>query len=374
MNHLAPSLAIIDLDAYAENLATVRRLVGPAVAIFAVVKADAYGHGLVPLATRALEAGAVRLAVAMVSEGIQLRRAGINAPILVMVQPGPGALAAVVEYELALMISNVEVAEALGEQARRANRVAAVHCKIDTGMGRQGFPLETARHDIEHIARISHLDIEGIATHLANADQPEDPFTYNQIRKLRQALKELERSGVPFDCVHAANSAAVLQYHDGLFDAVRVGLMTYGVWPATAPAAPGLLRPVLRWESSVAQVRHLDAGANIGYGCTYTAPRAAHVAVVPVGYADGYPVALSNRAQVLLQGIRCPVRGRVSMDQIIVDVGALPAPVKPGDPVTLIGQDGDERITVEELADLAGTIPYEILTGIGSRVERSYTG
>jgi alanine racemase len=374
MNPLAPSIAHIDLQAYADNLGVVRRLVGPAVRIIAVVKANAYGHGAAPVAQRALAAGADQVAVAMVEEGVQLRAAGITAPILVLVQPAPGALPAIIEHNLALMISNIEVAEALGDLARRANRVASVHCKIDTGMGRQGFTLETAVQGIEHIARISHLDIVGVATHFANADVTDDAFTYNQIRKLRQALKDLERGGVPFEAVHAANSAAVLQYHDALFDAVRVGLMTYGVWPATAPAVPGLLQPVLRWVSQVAQVRALEAGANIGYGCTYTAHRAMRVAVVPVGYADGYRVALSNKAQVLLQGIRCSVRGRVSMDQIVVDISALPVPVKPGDPVVLIGQDGTERITVEELADLAGTIPYEILTGIGSRVTRAYAG
>lgn len=374
MNPLAPSIAHIDLQAYAGNLGVVRRLVGPAVRIIAVVKANAYGHGLIPMAQRALLAGADQVAVAMVEEAVQLRAAGITAPILVLVQPAPSALPAIIEHNLALMISNIEIAEALGELARRANRVASVHCKIDTGMGRQGFTLESAVKGIEHIARISHLDIEGVATHFANADVTDDAFTYNQIRKLRQVLKDLERSGVPFEAVHAANSAAVLQYHDALFDAVRVGLMTYGVWPATAPAVPGLLQPVLRWVSQVAQVRALEAGANIGYGCTFTAHRAMRVAVVPVGYADGYRVALSNNAQVLMQGIRCSVRGRVSMDQIVVDISALPAPVKPGDPVVLIGQDGTERITVEELADLAGTIPYEILTGIGSRVARAYAG
>lgn len=374
MSRTFPTRVVIDLEAYAANLGVVRRLIGPQPRIVAVVKANAYGHGLVRMARAARDAGAGMIAVAMLHEAVSLREAGIDAPILVMVQPDPEALPAAVAHHLEVMVSDTAAAEALGEAARRAGTVAAIHCKIDTGMGRQGFPLETAVRDIQKITRLSHLDVVGMATHFPNAEAPDDVYTHNQIKNFRQALRAIEKAGVPFETVHAANSAAVVNYHDSLFDAVRVGLMTYGVWPSEGTPVAGLLRPVLRWEARIAQVRELPTGATIGYGSTYTTPAPMRAAVLPVGYADGYRIQLSNHADVLIHGQRCPVRGRVSMDQTVVDVTHLPVPPRPGETAVLIGGDGGERITAEELAERAGTIPYDILTGIGRRVWREYRG
>lgn len=371
MYETAPSRAIVDLDAYAHNLHEVRRIVGEKVGIVAVVKANAYGHGLVPVAQRALKEGAAMLAVAMVEEGVTLREAGIEAPILVLVQPDRDALPAVVTHRLTVMLCDVGTAEALGQLAHRANRVVAAHCKIDTGMGRQGFDMGKAKESIEYITRISHIDIEGIATHFSSADIPEDTYTAGQVRAFKQLLRQLERAGIPHEVTHAANSAAVLNYHASHLDMVRTGLMTYGVCPAVKPGVRVDLRPVLTWRTRVAQVRRIEAGASVGYSRTYVTPSRMDAVILPVGYGDGYRHAFSNRAEVLIHGRRCPVRGAVSMDQILVETTHV-GEVRQGDVATLIGADGDERITAAELARIADTIPYEILTGIGTRVPRQY--
>ncbi len=371
MNRMAASKAIIDLNAYAHNLDVVRRFIGHDASIAAVLKANAYGHGLVPLAKKAVGCGVRMVAVAAVDEGIELRQAGLQIPVLVMVQPEESVLPALLEYHLTPMISTIKAAETLGELAHRANRMVAIHCKVDSGMGRQGFSLNTAPADLQYLSRISHIDIEGIATHFPVADQLDDTFTYNQIKTFKQLLKQLDKRGIPYEIAHAANSAAIVNYQGSIFNMVRPGLMTYGVWPMKTASSRNLLKPVLRWETRITQVRELEEGASVGYGRTYTTKSRMCAAVLPVGYADGYKHSLSNQADVLVRGKRCPVRGSVCMDQIVVEVSQVDN-VQAGDLATLIGNDGPECITVEELADRAGTIPYDILTGIGQRVPREY--
>ena len=368
-----PSRAIVDLDAYVHNLGVVRNFAGPRSRIIAVIKADAYGHGAVRVGRTALRAGASMLGVATVQEALVLRQAGIDAPVLVMVSPHAEELGLIVEHRLTLMVSDVATAQRLGELAREANRVTAIHCKVDTGMGRQGFAIGEAPGALQAISRITHIDIEGIATHFPSSDVPDDPFTLNQIKAFRQVVRQIEKIGVPFEFAHAANSAGIINYPDSLFDAVRPGLISYGVWPVPDSSERSPLRRVLRWETQVVQVRDLPDGASIGYNRTFTANGPIRTAVLPVGYADGYRRHLSNNADVIIRGRRCPVRGIISMDQTVVDVSALPG-VQPGDTAVLIGSDGDETITAEELARRAGTISYDILTGIGKRVVREYTG
>lgn len=372
-HHDGPSRVVVDLGAYAHNLGVARRFAESRAQIIAVVKADAYGHGAVPVARAAARAGVSMLGVATVWEGVEIRDAGVDIPVLVMVSPPARDLPAVVAHDLTLAVSDVETAARIGELAREAGRLATVHCKVDTGMGRQGFSLEEAPGALQQIARITHVDLEGVGTHFPAADEPDDPGTMAQIKAFRQLLRQLERMGVPFGTAHAANSAALINYTDSLFDAVRPGLITYGVWPAGRAPGQNLLRRALRWETTVVQVRDLPAGATISYGRTFTASAPMRAAVLPVGYADGYRIALSNNADVLIRGRRCPVRGRVCMDQTVVDVTGL-HDVRCGDTATLIGGDGDQIITVEELAKRAGTIPYDILTGIGKRVVRTHTG
>ncbi len=368
-----PSRAIIDLDAYAHNMGVIRSFAGPRRGVIAVIKADAYGHGAVPVGRAALRAGAAMLGVATVQEAVLLREAGIDAPILVMVNPHADELDLIVEHRLTLMVSDIATARQLGELACEAGRVSTIHCKVDTGMGRQGFAADEAAGALQAISRITHVDIEGIATHFPSSDAPEDPFTLGQIKTFRQVVRQIEKIGVPFEFAHAANSAAIINYADSLFDAVRPGLISYGLWPMPETSERSPLRRALRWETHVVQVRELPDGASISYNRTFTANGPVRTAVLPVGYADGYRRHLSNNADVLIRGRRCPVRGSVCMDQTIVDVSALPG-VRCGDTAVLIGSDGDETVTAEELARRAGTISYDILTGIGKRVVREYVG
>jgi alanine racemase len=368
---LSVSRAMIDLEAYAANLRGLRRLLPTNCGIIAVVKANAYGHGLEQIARRAVLEKVQMLGVSTVEEGVQLREYGIDAPILVLMQPSGEAMPAALEHNLRLMISHTSAAERLGEIARKTNRVAPIHCKIDSGMGRQGFDIENAERSIMYLTRISNIDIEGVATHFPSADLREDAFTLNQIKAFRHLLRQLDKQGIPYEMVHAANSGAILNYPSSLFNMARPGLIAYGVTPVpdAPPAIP--LRPVLRWETRIALVKDVAAGTSVGYGRTYTTSGRAKLAVLPVGYADGYKHALSNNADVLVKGRRCPVRGSVSMDQIVVDVTGVPG-VQVEDTVTLIGADGAECISVQELAQKAKTIPYDILTGIGPRVHREY--
>jgi alanine racemase len=371
MSDTWPSRVVVDLNAYGHNLRIVRQLIPPDCGIMAVVKADAYGHGIVPVARRAVKEEVAMLGVTTVEEGLTLRRAGIEAPILVLVQPAEEALPPAVEHNLRVLVSDVATAERIGELARRANKVYAIHCKVDSGMGRQGFDIEQAATNLLYLARVSNIDIEGIATHFPVADLSKDPFTLNQITSFKHLLRQLDKQGIPYEMVHAANSAAILNYPESAFNMVRPGLMTYGVWPTAEPPQASPLQRVLRWETRVVLVKDLEPGSSIGYGRTYTTQDRMCAAVLPIGYADGYKHSLSNRADVLIRGKRRPVRGSVCMDQIVVDVSEVPG-VAVGDVATLIGTDGDETISAEELARHAQSIPYDILVGIGPRVRRDY--
>lgn len=371
MSDLAPSHLIVDLDAYAHNLKFVRSRIPEETAILAVLKAGGYGHGAVPLARRALDAGVSIFGVATVAEGIAIRLSVPSARVLLLGQPKESDLEAAIENDLILMVSDLGFAEKAGDVARSAKKVAIVHCEVDTGMGRQGFNIDDAHERILDMTRLSNIDIEGIATHFPIADQPNDFFTDGQLRTFRQLLKRLEKEGIPYELAHAANSAGVLNAPSSAFDMVRPGLVTYGVWPTNTPLEPSPLKPVATWMSTVVLIKDLPGGASVGYGRTYRTPNPRKVAIVPVGYADGYPFHLSDKSDVLIRGRRCPVRGRISMDMMTVDITDVPD-VKVGAKVTLIGSDGHESVTVEELAKQADTIPYEILTGIGARVERTY--
>ena len=364
-----PSRAIVDLNAYASNLTLVQRFAGKEIALIPILKANAYGHGAIPLARKALEANPLLLGVATVEEGIQLREAGIEAPILLMLQPNQESLPLCIQYRLTLMISDTGLAETLGRLAAQTNTVVPVHIKVDTGMGRQGVSLADALQTIQYISRIVHVDIQGICTHMSTSEIQDDGFTHGQIKSFKALLKQVDKAGVPYEVTHAANSAAIVNYRESILDAVRPGLITYGVWPSREKNATPQLKPVLRWETRIVFLRDLAPGSTIGYGRTYTTFGNTRTAILPVGYADGFR--LSNKSDVLIRGRRCPVRGAVSMDQIVVDVSALPN-VAVGDVATLIGKDGTQEITAEEMAAKAGTIPYDILTGIGTRVHREY--
>jgi alanine racemase len=367
----APSRAIVDLNAFAHNLGVIKRMIPATCRLAPVLKADAYGHGAMPLARRAFEEGASIVGVASVDEGIELREAGIEGPVLVTVQPRRMAVEAAVEFDLAVMVSDIATAEALNAAARGAGKIVKVHAKVDTGMGRQGFDYETSSSTLLYLTRLSNVDIEGLATHFPVADSARDAYTAQQLKRFRHLLHACERAGLPYEVAHCANSAALVNYPASALDMVRPGLMCYGVWPTDEPPDPSPLRRVMTWETDIVLIRDLPESVSIGYDRTYMTDAPMRAALLPVGYADGYPLALSNKAAVLIRGRRCPVRGRVSMDQTVVDVTHVPEACV-GDTATLIGSDGGEAIGAEHLALLAGTIPYEILTGIGRRVRRIY--
>lgn len=362
----------VDLDAIAHNVRELKRVARPGSELMAVVKADGYGHGAVQVAAACLRAGATRLAVAIAEEGRELREAGITAPILILGATPPERAREVVAYDLAAAVFTPELALALAAAAAERHARAKIHLKIETGMGRLGLPPGDALRGLAQLCRdLDSLDIEGVFSHLALADSADKSFSQFQRANFERALADLAAVGVRPVVRHLANSAATIELPDFHYEVVRPGISLYGYQPGDEVARRVDLRPALSWTTRVAWVKEVPAGTAIGYGCTYVTREPTRIATLPVGYADGYPRALSNRGEVLIRGRRAPVVGRVCMDQIMVDVGHIPG-VTIGDEVVLIGAQGAERITADDLAKKVGTISYEILTSISKRVPRIY--
>jgi alanine racemase len=363
----------IDLDAIAHNVQAIKAHIGQRVKLMAVVKANAYGHGATEVARTALQHGADWLAVARADEGVRLRQAGIAAPILVMNYTLPDALEEALWHDLTLTLTELETAQAISALAPRLGRMATVHIKVDTGMGRFGLLPEEVLPFVEKVTALPGLYLEGLFTHFAVADLADKDYTWQQFRCFQRVRASLATAGYPIPLCHAANSAATLDLPEMHLDAVRVGIALYGLRPSgeVEPMVP--LRPALSLRSHVARVRTLPAGSSISYGRTYITPRPMPVALVPVGYGDGYHRLLSNRGAVLINGRRAPIVGRVCMDQLIVDVSQV-GPVTLNSEVVLIGSQGEERISAEEVAAWAETINYEVTTSLLSRVPRLYVG
>jgi len=363
----------VDLDAIAHNVRAIKTHIGPDVMLIAVVKANAYGHGAVEVARTALRHGASRLAVARAAEGIHLRQAGITAPILVMNYTLPGEIEAACAHDLMLTVADRASVETVSALTGRLGRRLPVHVKIDTGMGRFGLLPDEALPFVEHAAGLPGVWIEGLYTHFAVADLADKDYTRHQFRVFEAVRAQLAAANHAIPVCHVANSAAALDLSEMRLDAVRAGIAIYGLRPSTEvdPAVP--LRPALALKSHVARVRTLPAGASISYGRTYITPHAMPVALIPVGYGDGYHRLLSNRGAVLINGQRAPIVGRVCMDQFVVDVSGA-GPVALGDEVVLIGSQGEARITADEVAAWAETINYEVTTGLLPRAPRVYLG
>ncbi len=358
----------VDLKAIASNVENVKALVGPGVDIIAVVKANGYGHGEVAVAKTALAHGATRLAVHRMLDGVRLRQGGITAPILVLGYTPPSGLPMVIEHQLTQTVIDVPVAE---ELARLATGPTPIHVKVDTGMSRYGlFPHEVLPF-IHAVERLPHLYVEGIFSHFATADEADRRPMLKQWDAFRALLQDLSAAGVEIPLRHICNSAAVLTLPEAHLDAVRPGLLLYGIAPTDAVPMPFTLQPALTLKSTVVQVKELPAGSGIGYGHTYITERPIRTALVPVGYGDGYHRLISNRGAVLIHGQRAPIRGRVSMDQIVVEVTDIPD-VAIGDEVVVLGTQGEARIGAEEIARWAETIPYEVLTSIHTQIPRRY--
>ncbi len=361
-----PTVIEVDLEAVRHN---VRRLKPTNAELMAVVKADGYGHGDAPVARAALEAGATWLGVALVEEGIGLREAGIDAPVLVLSEFPRGAEGDALAHDLTPTVYTESGVAAVADAARAVGRAVAVHVKLDTGMHRVGlWPPEAAPSLCRAVADAG-LALDGLWTHFASSESDE-ALTHLQLERLLVAAEAVRAEGIEPRLLHAANSAATLRHPESHLDLVRPGAAVYGL-----AAGPGLaegLRPAMTLRSEVTLVKRLPAGERLSYGHRYELARDAWVATVPVGYEDGYPRLLSERAEVLIGGRRHLVSGTVTMDQLLVDCGDEEVAV--GDEVVLLGAQGDERITAEELAEHVGTIGYEIVTAISERVPREYRG
>jgi alanine racemase len=337
----------------------------------AIVKANAYGHGAIETAQALVRQGVERFAVASLDEGIALRQAGLSASIVVLGALFDEQVSDLVVHRLTPVISDVRILPALAKAAQSYPTPYPIHLKVETGMGRLGLSSEDLLTLLDNPLLRNPLQVEGLMTHLADADGKDSTFTERQLDTFNATLKQVRQRGITLPLVHTANSAAIVRFPDTHFSLVRPGIMLYGyhTLPDTVPAPD--LRPVLSLHTTIAQLRTIPQGGTVSYNGTFVATRPTRIAVLPIGYADGYSRRLSHRGSVLIQGRRAPIVGLVCMDMIMVDVTDL-APVQVGETVTLIGQQGEESIWADEVADWIGTIPYEVLCGIGSRVPRLY--
>jgi len=362
--------ADVDLGAIAHNVREIRKLVGEGVQVMAVVKANAYGHGAVPVARTALQAGAQWLAVSSPEEALELRRAGIAAPVLNLGFTPAAALPELVRQDVSLTLWDPGALAALQHVGRAVRRRARVHLKVDTGMRRLGIRPEDAPRFAQALAGSARVTLEGLFTHLADADSSDRRYTEAQLDCFDRVRAAVAQTGAKPLLVHAANSAAILRHPRAHYQLVRPGILLYGAHPV--PAWNDLsLRPALSVRALIAQVKEVPAGTRVGYGLTWTAPERRLLATVAAGYADGLSRRLSNRGHVLIRGHRCPIVGRVSMDQMIVDVTAGGGAA--GETAVLLGRQGDQDLTVDELAASQETISWEVLCAISARIPRRYT-
>ena len=366
---LRPTVVEVDLEALAANVGNIRTAVGER-KIMACVKANAYGHGLIQTSKTLLRSGVDELGVAFLEEGIALRRAGVTRPILVLGGIIGNQIAHFLENDLMITASSVFKLGQIEETAASMGIRAKIHVKIDTGMGRIGINHESAEPLLAAAAQSSHCDIMGVFSHFATSHSADRRYTELQLQRFLAALEFYPRNGMPVPTRHIANSGAILQHPDTLLDMVRPGILLFGVYPGANTRRSIDVRPVLSFKTRVVYFKVVREGSSLGYDLTWTARKQTRVVTLPVGYGDGYSRALSNKGSVLMNGKRYSIIGRMSMDQCMVDIGDDSA--YNGDEVVLIGRHGDEHIHVEELAELIGTIPYEVLTGINTRVPRKY--
>ena len=370
---LRPTWLEIDLSVLTSNVRELRRRIGPRRLLYAVVKANAYGHGANLIAASAMRAGADRLAVAAVNEAVALRRAGLDAPILVLGYTPPELAETLLEYALTATVYEARTALAFAEAAARQGQPLPVHLKVDTGMHRLGVDHADALELCARLNRDDHLRLEGIYTHFSTADEMDQRYSREQLRRFCVLLDRLVSAGCRPPIAHAANSAATLALPQAHLDAVRCGILLYGLSPSADLPAPPELRPVLSWKARIAQVRRLNAGEPVSYGNTWRAPDTRIVAVVPVGYADGFPRSPQNWQRVLIGGREASIVGRVCMDQTVVDVTEIVASgvsVEQHDEVVLIGSQQGANLSAEMVAARLGTINYEVTSRLMARLPR----
>jgi len=358
----------IDLSAIENNVRLIRQY--SEAQVMAVVKADGYGHGAVPVAQAALRAGASWLGVARLEEAVELRQAGLDAPILLLGYTPPGRLEEAISAGLSLAAWTDEQVDAANAAAQRLGATARLHLKVDTGMNRIGAQPAGAMQLAQRVAGAQGTLLEGLFTHFARADEADKTHAREQIARFRQVLAQLEAAGLRPPLVHAANSAASLTLPEASFDLVRLGIAMYGLHPSPDCPLPGAFRPALSWKAALSHVKNLPPGQGISYNHEYFTRAHERIGTVPVGYADGLRRSAPN--QVLIRGVKAPVVGRVCMDQVMVQLDEAPE-AQPGDEVVLIGEQREQSISAEEVAQRWGTINYEVVCGIGRRAPRLYS-
>lgn len=372
MENYGRAAAFIDLDVIYENLKALKANTRPGTKLCAVLKADGYGHGAVPIAGR-LSGLADFFALAAIEEAFQLRDQGIREPLLVLGYTQREAFLQAVREEIRLTVFDFGTAEEISEAAKRLGKTAFLHIKLETGMNRLGFlPGEESLRALERISRLPGVCLEGLFSHFARADEADKSFAEKQYRIFSDFVQKLRERGIEIPVKHMGNSAAILDLPEYDADMVRAGIALYGMYPSEETGRGRVfLTPALRLVSRVIFVKTIGAGEAVGYGGTFVAERKTRIATVAIGYGDGYPRSLSGKGCVLLKGKRAPIVGRVCMDQLMADVTDIDG-VETGDEAVLVGKDGDDEITAEELAALAGTFHYEFVCGLGKRIPRIY--
>lgn len=363
-----PVWAEVDLGAIDHNVKQIRRLTGNRTKICAVVKADAYGHGVIAVAKTVLQAGADQIAVAILNEALELRRAGFLVPILVLGYTPECQAAMIVEYNITQTIFSMESARALSEAAAAAGKTVTVHIKIDTGMGRIGIRPEDAGEFAEAVSALPGIEIEGVFSHLADSDNDDKSFANEQYRRFLLGLEAIEAKGIQISIRHIANSAAILDLPHMHLDMVRPGIILYGLWPSNEVDDKIDLRPAMKLKAKVAFIKDMPPQTSVSYGRAYFTKEKSRIVTLPVGYADGWSRLLAHKGQVLIRGQRAPLVGRICMDQCMADVTHIPG-VAVGDEVLLFG---GPSLPVEEVAEHMGTINYEIICMLDNRVPRLY--
>lgn len=371
LDELRPTHLEVDLEVLVENYRLIAERVAPA-RVMPILKANAYGHGLVAVAKQLERARAPYLGVAYLEEAMRLREEGVRAPILVLGGIVGSQIPLFLAHDLTLTASSIDKLEAIDACAAALGKRARVHLKIDTGMERIGVHWYSAERLLETSLRTRHVEVEGIFTHFANADALDLTHARLQLERFHEVLRFYERRSLAPPLRHAANSGAILQLPESTFDMVRPGILLFGSSPALDVPLTLPVRQALRWVTRVVYFKVVQPGHPVSYGSHWTAPHLTRLITMPVGYGDGYMRAMSGRAEVLVHGRRVPVVGRICMDQIMADIGWTSA--YNGDEVVLLGKDGDAQVRIEELAAWAGTIPHEILTSINTRVPRVYRG
>lgn len=364
--------AEINLDAIRYNMEAMRANIAPATKICGVIKADGYGHGAVPVA-KMMEDMVWGYATATLEEAVNLRKNHITEPILVLGYIPECSFSDMIQNEIRYTLAEVKKAETLSEEAIKTGKTARVHIKLDTGMSRLGVRSKEAALELaQRVMDLPNLEIEGIFTHMATADMADKTAAKKQIAMFKEAVCFLKQHGIKIPVCHCSNSAGIIDLEEANIDMVRAGISIYGLYPSEEVEKQRVhLKPAMALKSCVAYLKTVPAGTPIGYGASYVTERETKVATISAGYADGYPRRLSNRAQVLIRGKRAPIIGNVCMDQFMVDVTDIPE-TEEEDIVTLLGRDGEEEITAEELAGIEGTINYEFVCDIGKRVPRLY--